>query len=86
MEQKENEVIAFIKKEAVLCAALLLAMISSFFIKPSVNYITYLDYRVLVLLFCLMLVVAGFKNLGIFQLLGEKLCSLVHTTSIMSFK
>ena len=85
MEQKENEVIAFIKKEAELCAALLLAMISSFFIKPSVNYITYLDYRVLVLLFCLMLVVAGFKNLGIFQLLGEKLCSLVHTTRGLTF-
>ena len=85
MEQKENEVIAFIKKEAVLCAALLLAVISSFFIKPSVNYITYLDYRVLVLLFCLMLVVAGFKNLGIFQLLGEKLCSLVHTTRGLTF-
>ena len=85
MEQKENEVIAFIKKEAVLCAALLLAMISSFFIKPSVNYITYLDYRVLVLLFCLMLVVAGFKSLGIFQLLGEKLCSLVHTTRGLTF-
>ena len=77
--------IAFIKKEALLCAALLLAMISSFFIKPSVNYITYLDYRVLVLLFCLMLVVAGFKNLGIFQLLGEKLCSLVHTTRGLTF-
>ena len=85
MEQKENEVIAFIKKEAVLCAALLLAVLSSFFIKPSVNYITYLDYRVLVLLFCLMLVVAGFKNLGIFQLLGEKLCSLVHTTRGLTF-
>ena len=85
MEQKENEVIAFIKKEAVLCAALLLAVISSFFIKPSVNYITYMDYRVLVLLFCLMLVVAGFKNLGIFQLLGEKLCSLVHTTRGLTF-
>ena len=85
MEQKENEVIAFIKKEAVLCAALLLAVLSSFFIKPSVNYITYLDYRVLVLLFCLMLVVAGFKNLGIFQLLGEKLCSRVHTTRGLTF-
>ena len=85
MGQKENKVIAFIKKEAVLCAALLLAVISSFFIKPSVNYITYLDYRVLVLLFCLMLVVAGFKNLGIFQLLGEKLCSLVHTTRGLTF-
>lgn len=85
MEQKENKVIAFIKKEAALCAALLLAVISSFFIKPSVNYITYLDYRVLVLLFCLMLVVAGFKNLGIFQLLGEKLCSLVHTTKGLTF-
>lgn len=85
MGQKENKVIVFIKKEAVLCAALLLAVISSFFIKPSVNYITYLDYRVLVLLFCLMLVVAGFKNLGIFQLLGEKLCSLVHTTRGLTF-
>ena len=85
MGQKENKVIAFIKKEAVLCAALLLAVISSLFIKPSVNYITYLDYRVLVLLFCLMLVVAGFKNLGIFQLLGEKLCSLVHTTRGLTF-
>ena len=85
MGQKENKVIAFIKKEAVLCVALLLAVISSFFIKPSVNYITYLDYRVLVLLFCLMLVVAGFKNLGIFQLLGEKLCSLVHTTRGLTF-
>lgn len=85
MGQKENKVIAFIKKEAVLCAALLLAVISSFFIKPSVNYITYLDYRVLVLLFCLMLVVAGFKNLGIFQLLGEKLCSRVHTTRGLTF-
>ncbi len=85
MGRKENKVIAFIKKEAVLCVALLLAMISSFFIKPSVNYITYLDYRVLVLLFCLMLVVAGFKNLGIFQLLGEKLCSLVHTTRGLTF-
>lgn len=85
MGQKENKVIVFIKKEAVLCAALLLAVISSLFIKPSVNYITYLDYRVLVLLFCLMLVVAGFKNLGIFQLLGEKLCSLVHTTRGLTF-
>ena len=85
MGQKENKVIAFIKKEAVLCAALLLAVISSLFIKPSVNYITYLDYRVLVLLFCLMLVVAGFKNLGIFQLLGEKLCSRVHTTRGLTF-
>ena len=85
MGQKENKVIVFIRKEAALCAALLLAVISSFFIKPSVNYITYLDYRVLVLLFCLMLVVAGFKNLGIFQLLGEKLCSLVHTTRGLTF-
>ena len=80
MEQKENKVIVFVKKEAVLCAALLLALVSSFVVRPTANYITYLDYRVLVLLFCLMLVVAGFKSLGIFQMLGEKLCSKVHST------
>lgn len=69
-----KKIIDFLKKDAVLSVAVLLAVFSAFFIKPSKDYISYIDYRVLVLLFALMLVVGGFKSLGVFRLLGEKLC------------
>ena len=37
------------------------------------GYLAYPDYRTLALLFCLMMVVAGFQSLGIFTLLGKLL-------------
>lgn len=69
-----KKVVDFFKKDAVLSIAILLAVVSAFIVKPGIEYISYIDYRVLVLLFSLMLVVAGFKSLGVFRLLGEKLC------------
>ena len=74
-----ERVISFIKKEAVLTIALLLALISSFVVKPSKEYMNYIDYHVIVLLFALMLVVGGLKSLGVFRLLGEKMCRKVHS-------
>ncbi len=74
-----NRLITFMKKEAVLTIALLLALVSAFVVKPSKDYIGYIDYHVLVLLFALMLVVGGFKSLGVFRLLGEKMCSRVKS-------
>ncbi len=74
-----SRVISFIKKEAVLSIALLLALISTFLVKPSKEYLGYIDYHVIVLLFALMLVVGGFKSLGVFRLLGEKMCCKVHS-------
>ena len=47
-----------LKKEIVFTAALLLAVLSSFFVPVSKEYLGYLDYRVLALLFCLMFLVA----------------------------
>ena len=47
----------FFKKETVCCIAFLLAVVSMFFIPPSVNYFFYIDFRVLALLFSLMAVV-----------------------------
>ena len=79
MKQKIKKIGDFFKKDAVLSIALLLAVISAFFVKPGVEYFSYIDYRVLVLLFALMLVVAGFKSLGVFRLLGEKLCRNVKS-------
>ena len=63
----------FVKQEVVLVAAFVLAVLSCFFVKPDKEYIGYLDIRVLVLLFCLMAVMEGFKQLGIFEMLARKL-------------
>lgn len=70
----------FIKKEAVLCAAGLLAVISAFIVPPSVAYLKYIDYRVLALLFGLMLVVAGFQSIGFFRYLGDRLLAKASCT------
>lgn len=74
-----KKIIDFFRKDTVLSIAILLAVISAFLVKPGKEYISYIDYRVLVLLFALMLVVGGFKSLGVFRLLGEKLCCNVNS-------
>ena len=70
-----HTITTFIKKETVLCIAALLAVISMFFVPPSPAYLAYIDFRVLALLFCLMLVVAGFQSIGFFRYLGNRLLS-----------
>ena len=64
---------AFIKKEVVLCVAAVLAVVSMFVVPPSLAYIDYIDFKTLVLLFCLMTVVAGWQKAGIFDMLAVKL-------------
>lgn len=68
-----KKISGFIKKEAVLCAAAILAVISMFFVQPDKAYAGYIDYRVISLLFCLMLVVAGLQSVGLFRALGSML-------------
>lgn len=67
----------FLKREVVLAAALVLAVLSCFFVLPDKQYVEYLDLRVLVLLFCLMAVMEGFKQLGVFEKLARKLLAKV---------
>ncbi len=74
---------AFIKKETVFSAALLLALISFCFVKPNRDVLTYPDYRVLSLLFCLMFIVAGVREQWIFRRLAEKLTKHVHEARML---
>lgn len=62
-----NKIIAFVKKETVLSAAWMLAIASAFFVIPSKEYLSYIDFNTLFLLFCLMTVMAGYKKLGAFE-------------------
>lgn len=70
----------FVKKEIVFFIALLAAIISSFFVKPSINYVNYIDFPVLGILLSLMLVTGSLQKRGIFQkfavLLSKKINSL----------
>lgn len=54
-----NKLKELLKKETVLCAAVLLGIVSSFFYAPQADYI---DWEVLSVLLALMLVVAGLKS------------------------
>lgn len=56
-----------------------LAALSCLLVRPDRLYLTYPDYRVLALLFSLMLVVAGWQKTGVFRLLGGTLSRRVGT-------
>lgn len=62
-----------IKKEPVLTAAAVCALLSMLFVPPSPAYLGYIDFRVLSLLFCLMAVVAGLQRHGLFAWLAHRL-------------
>ena len=53
------KLIAFFKKETILCVAGLLAVISMAWIPPDGEYMGYINWQVLVLLFCLMSVMGS---------------------------
>lgn len=74
----------FLKKETVLSIAAILAVVSAFFVPPSRDYLEYIDFRVLALLYCLMLVVAGLQGIGVFRYLGDRLLQKVRSTRQLS--
>lgn len=63
------------KKDMILTVSAVCAVLSMFLVPPSPAYASYVDYRVLALLFCLMVVVAGFQECGLFVLMARKLLS-----------
>jgi len=71
------------QKETVLCIALVLAVLSSFVVLPDKQYVDYIDFRTLAILFCLMCVMAGLQKLGLFQLIAEKLLGRVKSCNAL---
>ncbi len=62
-----DRLIKYFKTEAVLTISIVVAIVSAFFVPPSVEYFSYIDYKVLLCLFCLMVVVSGFKKVQVFE-------------------
>lgn len=63
----------FFRSETVLCVAAACAAISMCFVPPDGEYLAYLDFRVLCLLFCLMAIVAGLQECNLFWVVANRL-------------
>ena len=76
--------LSYLKREKVLCISWVLAIVSMFFVHPDKQYVGYVDVKVLALLFCLMLVVKGFQNIGLFDILIHKLSGYIKESRSLS--
>ena len=75
-----NNLFDFFKKEIVFFISTLLAIISCFFVKPSVYYLNYINWGTVILLFAIMLVVEILKNLAVFEMMVRKLLFKIKNT------
>ena len=66
-------VFSFIKKNVVLCVALLAAIVTMFLVPPDKEYLGYFDVKTLTCLFCVLAVVCAFKNINFFYVLAQKI-------------
>ena len=74
---------SFVKREPVLIIAALAALVSCFFVPPDGAYPGYIDFRTLALLYCLMTVVVGLRQAGLFSHLAHVLCRRASSTRVM---
>lgn len=77
------EIRSFVRREPVLLIAVFAAAVSCFFVPPDSAYLAYMDYRTLALLFCLMTVVAGMRQAGLFAFLAHRLCENVKSVRMV---
>ncbi len=75
---------AFIKKEIVFSVALLLALASMLLCPPSAEYLGYIDWATLELLFCLMCAVAGLRQAGVMDRLAQTLIERARSAKILA--
>lgn len=79
--KKKSSFIEFVKKECVLVIAVTLAILGSFISIPKMSYI---DFKVLILLFNLMVVVAAFKELKVLDSIAIGLLKKCNTYTSIS--
>ena len=75
----------FVRRETVLTVALLLAVISAFVVPPDRAYADYIDFRTLAILFCLMTVVVGFSQQGMFVIIAKSMINRMGSLRAVTF-
>lgn len=68
-----KSILHYLYKDKVFVIAFIFAVISMFFIPPSKDYLNYINYKVLIIMFTLMLAVAGVYETHFFDFIATKL-------------
>lgn len=80
----KEKLMMFVKQETVLVIAILLAVFSGFFVAPSKEYLSYIDWRVLGILLSLMIIMSGLQKTGLFDSIGSRLLKKTRNTRQLS--
>lgn len=70
----------FFRNETIFCISLVLAIVSCFFVLPSIDYLNYINWETIILLFVIMVFVEILKNLSVFEIFVRKLLNKVKNT------
>lgn len=73
-------ILKYLLKDKVFVIAFIFAVISMFFVTPSAAYLDYINYKVLIIMFTLMIAVAGIYETHFFDFIATKL--VMHLKSI----
>ena len=80
----KEKLLKIIKNDTILFVSGILAVISCFIITPDHEYPGYINFRVLAILFSLMLVVSALIRIGTFDYLTSKLLGRIHSERYIS--
>ena len=75
-----RHLLPFLRKNVVLCVAILAALLTSLIIPPDKAYLDYFDWKTLTCLFCVLAVVCAFKNIRFFFFLAQKIVKAFKNT------
>ncbi|MDD3127096.1 MAG: SLC13 family permease, partial [Candidatus Izemoplasmatales bacterium] len=74
-----TQFINYFWKDKVFIIALILAIVSCFIILPSSAYFGYINYKVLIIMFSLMVAVAGMAECNLFNFIAMKLVAKFYS-------
>ncbi len=74
----------FVRNNVVFIIATILAVATSFIIKPDAEYIKYFDFKTLTCLFCTLAIVCALKNIKFFTIIAQKIVKLAGNTRTAS--
>ena len=80
MNSLKDGFLNFFKKETIFSISLILAIVSCFFVLPNKDYLNYINWETIILLFAIMIIVEILKNLSVFEILVRKLLDKVKNT------
>lgn len=73
-------VLKFIKKEPIMIAAVILAVVTCFFVPPNLEYLDYINFKTLTTIFSLSIIIKALNKINTFKILATKILPLIKSS------